>query len=131
MTEPDKNEDGELVDEDGDVLYCDNSFCSFPAIRRVAVSENSAHDSTRDLCASCEEVYTIGVQHGRFHEAALFDCQPGRDSAQDAPEMADAYLAIQRILEETGGRLTDHTHELITQLIESVDFTQVEIDDAT
>lgn len=81
------NKNQEMLDDEGEIVYCDNEFCEFPASKRVVVSVNEAHDETRNLCASCEEVYSIGVQHGRFHEAACYGAKPGRGSAQDPPEL--------------------------------------------
>lgn len=79
------NDDGEMVDDKGDTVYCDNPFCEAPATKRVAVSEDELHDDTRNYCSACEDVYTVGVQHGRYHEAALHGDRPGHDSAQDPP----------------------------------------------
>lgn len=81
----DTNDDREMIDEDGDPVYCESEFCEAPAMHRVAISEETAHDATRDYCAGCYEIYTIGVQHGRFHEAARYGAKPGRKSAQDPP----------------------------------------------
>jgi hypothetical protein len=82
----DTNDDNELIDEDGDQIYCENDLCEFPAIKRVAVSENSVRDAKRDYCASCEESYSVGVQHGRHFEAARHGVLPGREDAQGKPE---------------------------------------------
>jgi hypothetical protein len=90
MTEKDldfeTNDDGEMLDDDGDRCYCEATTCEAPATRRVVTSENKPHDSTRNYCEQCAEVYYVGVQHGRFHEAALYGARPGRDSSQDPPK---------------------------------------------
>jgi hypothetical protein len=80
----DKNDDGELVDNDGCRIYCDG--CEAPATNRVVVSVDGPHDDVRDYCSGCYDVYTVGVQHGRYHEAALYGRKPGRDSSQDPPK---------------------------------------------
>ena len=43
---------------------CDNPRCDNPTGSRVPVSVERPSDQTRALCASCEEAYTWGVQHG-------------------------------------------------------------------
>ena len=67
--------------------YCDISMCEAEATQTVATSEEKAHDSTMNLCDACYEIYMIGVQHGRFHEAALHGTVPGRDSSQDPTQL--------------------------------------------
>ena len=90
MTEKDidfeTNDDGEMLDDDGDRCYCEATTCAAPATQRVVVSEEGPHDSTRNYCEQCADVYYVGVQHGRFHEAALYGAKPGRDSSQDPPK---------------------------------------------
>jgi len=44
--------------------YCQNPLCENKAIKEVPVSEETASDQTRALCAACEESYSWGVQHG-------------------------------------------------------------------
>jgi len=44
--------------------YCQNQLCENKAVKEVPVSVAKPSDQTRSLCASCEEVYTWGVQHG-------------------------------------------------------------------
>ena len=43
---------------------CDNPNCENPGFKEVAVSVNKSSDQKRTLCATCEEVYSWGVQHG-------------------------------------------------------------------
>jgi hypothetical protein len=66
--------------------YCDNQWCECPATQTVKVSINKPHDGKRRYCDSCYEVYMIGVQHGRHHEAAVHGVQVGQDSSQDKPK---------------------------------------------
>ena len=44
--------------------YCENERCENPGYKEVAVSVKKPGDEKRTLCASCEEAYSIGVQHG-------------------------------------------------------------------
>lgn len=66
--------------------YCDSEGCHADATEQVKVSVDKAHDDTRNFCDSCFYTYLIGVQHGRFHEAALHGTVPGRDSSQNKPK---------------------------------------------
>ena len=45
--------------------YCENPFCETRAVKEVPVSVDGPDDQVRALCATCEEVYTWGVQHGK------------------------------------------------------------------
>ncbi len=75
------DENGLLLGVGGQELSCD--FCEARAINRRIVSVERPHDDTRNLCQSCDAVFMVGVQHGRYHEAALHGTQPGRDSSQE------------------------------------------------
>jgi hypothetical protein len=44
--------------------YCQNPMCENKAIKEVSVSVETPSDQARSLCATCEEAYTWGVQHG-------------------------------------------------------------------
>jgi len=44
--------------------FCENQLCENPAFKQVRVSVRRPSDQARTLCASCEEVYSWGVQHG-------------------------------------------------------------------
>jgi hypothetical protein len=107
MTEKDlefeTNDDGEMID-DGDVQYCGSASCEAPATQRVVTSENKPHDSVRNYCEQCCDVYYVGVQHGRFHEAALYGAKPGRDSSQEPPKarFKKALMLALKILEGFG-----------------------------
>ncbi len=46
--------------------YCENPLCENRSVKEVPVSVNKPADQTRALCASCEEAYTWGVQHGKM-----------------------------------------------------------------
>ena len=46
--------------------FCDNPNCNNPGFKEVPVSVNKPSDQKRTLCATCEESYTWGVQHGRI-----------------------------------------------------------------
>lgn len=65
--------------------YCDAEGCHAEASEKVRVSVDKPHDETRNYCYSCYEVYMVGVQHGRYHEAAIHKTVPDRDSSQIKP----------------------------------------------
>lgn len=44
--------------------FCENEFCENPGAKVVPVSVSKPSDQKRTLCASCEEAFSIGVQHG-------------------------------------------------------------------
>lgn len=79
---PDDDDD----DEEESLGECDGSCCLAEATTVVAVSVNKAHDEQRQYCEACLDIYYVGVQHGRWHEAAKLGKAPGRDSSQDPPE---------------------------------------------
>ncbi len=53
--------------------FCENQYCENPGVKVVPVSVNKPSDQRRTLCATCEEAYTWGVQHGtiRAHVQAV------------------------------------------------------------
>jgi hypothetical protein len=67
------------------MTFSDNPLCEAEAVEQVHVSTEAPHDDTRNYCASCLDVYYVGVQHGRYHEAALAGREPGGDSSQERP----------------------------------------------
>jgi hypothetical protein len=44
--------------------FCDNPNCESPGFKEVPVSVRKPSDQKRTLCATCQEAYTWGVQHG-------------------------------------------------------------------
>ena len=44
--------------------FCDNSNCQNPGFKEVLVSVRKPSDQRRTLCATCEESYSWGMQHG-------------------------------------------------------------------
>jgi len=44
--------------------FCENPNCENPGFKEVPVSVRNAADQRRTLCATCEEAYSWGVQHG-------------------------------------------------------------------
>lgn len=46
--------------------YCENPLCENRSVKEVHVSVNKPADRTRAICATCEETYTWGVQHGKM-----------------------------------------------------------------
>jgi len=45
--------------------YCQNPLCENQSVKEVPVSVDNPSDQVRSLCATCEEAYTWGVQHGK------------------------------------------------------------------
>jgi len=45
--------------------FCQNPYCETRAVKEVPVSVNKPSDQVRAVCATCEEAYTWGVQHGK------------------------------------------------------------------
>lgn len=43
---------------------CQNPLCQNRAVREVRVSVEKPNDEVRALCATCDEAYAWGVQHG-------------------------------------------------------------------
>jgi len=80
-----KDADGFLVDDNGEEVWCSSFGCEARAVEEVAVSVNKPHDGTRCYCEACLDVYYVGVQHGRYHEAALRGSTPIRADSQELP----------------------------------------------
>lgn len=79
---------------------CDSQFCENDAETIVPVSVASYGDQTRNLCTSCEEMYSIGAQHGTYRSTfkiaeALTDLigsvtlVPGLDMFSEADDVLD------------------------------------------
>lgn len=79
--------------------YCDSDTCDAEAVEVVRVSCNKAHDGRRHYCQQCYQMYLIGVQHGRFHEAAVHHAKPGEDSSQLKPH-SKAWKEQQKIYDK-------------------------------
>jgi len=46
--------------------HCENPLCESRSVKEVPVSVRKHGDQVRALCATCEEAYTWGVQHGKM-----------------------------------------------------------------
>lgn len=44
--------------------FCENPLCENPGFKEVPVSVDKPGDQVRTLCATCEEAFSWGVQHG-------------------------------------------------------------------
>ena len=44
--------------------FCENPLCENQSVKEVPVSVDKPSDQVRSLCATCEEAYMWGVQHG-------------------------------------------------------------------
>ena len=54
--------------------FCEVENCQNPGLKEVPVSVDKPSDQKRTLCATCDEAYAIGVQHGTItarHEVGL------------------------------------------------------------
>ncbi len=87
--------------------YCQNTLCENEAVKEVPVSMEGPSDGVRALCATCAEVYTWGVQHGKM---------TSDDSA------VKARGAIEQVLEglDVGGEQSRQFAEEIKTLREAV-----------
>jgi len=63
--------------------YCQNSLCENTAVKEVPVSVRTSADQVRALCATCEEAYTWGVQHGSMVYRGLKIDPPPKDNGQE------------------------------------------------
>ena len=50
--------------------FCQNEHCDNPGAKVVPVSVDQPSDQKRTLCITCEEAYSIGVQHGTMVASA-------------------------------------------------------------
>jgi len=62
--------------------YCQNPLCENTAIKEVPVSVRTPADQVRSLCATCEETYTWGVQHGCMVYQGLKIDPPPKENSQ-------------------------------------------------
>ena len=67
---PPPYDDTDLMPGKEEVVFCDNPLCETPAVETVDVSVKQAGDAERNYCATCLEVYYVGVQHGRMRTIA-------------------------------------------------------------
>jgi hypothetical protein len=65
---------------------CESSYCEAEATAKFAVSENEPYDETRNYYEACREIYYVGLQHGRYHEAIRYGLKPGRESASQTDD---------------------------------------------
>jgi hypothetical protein len=79
------DDDGDLVDAAGEPVYCENQYCDSLAEHVVPASSDKAHDGVCCYCEACVDVYFVGVQHGRYHEAACHGEAEFRDNSPMVP----------------------------------------------
>lgn len=81
-----KYDDDNLLVKHGEEVFCDNEYCEARAQHLVAVSQEKAHDGHRRYCEACVDVYFVGLQHGRYHEAACHGMfEPTDNTPQKMP----------------------------------------------
>ena len=71
--------------------YCQNQFCENEAVKEVSVSVEKSSDQVRSLCATCEESYTWGVQHGKMTCDSL-KIEPPHEEKGDEPLFRVVYV---------------------------------------
>jgi len=91
--------------------YCQNPLCENKAIVEVPVSVETASDRTRALCAVCEEVYTWGVQHGRFASPGLRIEPPPKEKG-DEPLFRVVYIID--VNSSNVREAAEYTHRIMT-----------------
>jgi len=91
--------------------YCENPLCENRSIKEVPVSVRIPADQSRSLCATCEEAYTLGVQHGGMvYEGLKIDPPPKEDG--DEPLFRVVY-----IIDVNSGNTheaAEYTHRIMT-----------------
>ena len=91
--------------------YCQNQLCENKAVEEVPVSVAKPSDQTRSLCASCEEVYTWGVQHGTMICEGL-KIEPPPEEMGDEPLFRVVYM-----IDVNSGDVNEaaeYTHRIMT-----------------
>ena len=63
--------------------FCQNPLCESKAVKEVPVSVEAPADQVRALCATCEEAYTWGVQHGKMSSKCLKINPPPEDKGPE------------------------------------------------
>ena len=90
--------------------HCQNPLCENKAAKEVPVSVEKPSDQTRSLCATCEEVYTWGVQHGTMFEGLKIDPPP--EEMGDEPLFRVVYM-----IDVNSGDVreaAEYTHRIMT-----------------
>ena len=73
--------------------YCENPLCDNESIKEVPVSVRAASDQTRALCATCEETYSWGIQHGSMVYEGL-KIEPPPKEKNDEPLFRVVYISM-------------------------------------
>ena len=90
--------------------YCQNPLCENKAVKEVAVSVETSCDQVRSLCATCEEVFKWGVQHGTMCEGLKIDPPP--EEMGDEPLFRVVYM-----IDVNSGDIREaarYTHRIMT-----------------
>ena len=90
--------------------YCQNPLCENKTIEEVPVSVEKPSDQTRSLCATCEEVYTWGVQHGTMFEGLKIDPPP--EETGDEPLFRVVYMID--VNSGDAREAAEYTHRIMT-----------------
>jgi hypothetical protein len=91
--------------------YCQNPLCENKAVKEVPVSVEKPADQARALCATCEEAYTWGVQHGRMvYEGLKIDPPPMENG--DEPLFRVVYVID--VKSRDAHEAAEYTHRIMT-----------------
>ena len=63
--------------------FCENPLCQNMAVKEVPISVDAPSDGVRSLCATCEEPYIWGYQHGKLSVKGLTIEPPPRDKGPE------------------------------------------------
>ena len=91
--------------------YCQNPLCENEAIKEVPVSVRAASDQIRALCATCEETYSWGIQHGTMAYEGL-KIEPPPKEKNDEPLFRVVY-----VIDVNSGDIreaAEYTHRIMT-----------------
>jgi len=91
--------------------YCQNQLCENKAVKEVPVSVEKPSDQTRSLCAACDEVFALGVQHGTMIFKGL-KIEPPPEEIGDEPLFRVVYM-----IDVNSGDVreaAEYTHRIMT-----------------
>ena len=91
--------------------YCENSLCKNRSVKEIPVSVRTPADQVMALCATCEEAYSWGVQHGQMaYEGLKIDPPPKEDG--DEPLFRIVYIIDVNSADAHGA--AEYAHRIMT-----------------
>ena len=91
--------------------FCENPLCENKAVKQVPVSVREGSDQRRSLCATCEEVYTWGVQQGQLSRKGLLIEPPPKEKG---PEPLYRVVYVIDVNAADKRDAADYTHQIMT-----------------